>query len=220
MVLLMGTACEADDNAKAETASGYNSPVKAFDAYRNAISKRDWRTAFHCWAPEWREHLIFETVFACHLKPDSPKVLALLKAHAADEAIINAAYDARYQERHGVDLARLNADYEAKRAAADPPPMPPTDAALLREVVCSQIADKPGFYAEAANILVTDGATPRIGKLEKLTIRGDKAVGWANETIHGVRSTGGKTNRRFEHVVPVRYQFRKTAHGWLLESTG
>src|SRR6476619_640482 len=61
-----------------EAPKNYSSPNAVFEAYREACAKGDTRTTFLCLTPELRDEEVFEAYFACNLKDDSPKVVAVL----------------------------------------------------------------------------------------------------------------------------------------------
>jgi hypothetical protein len=241
--LAVTSQCGADDAPRPEAPTGYSSPAEAFDAFRNARGKGDWRQVFRCCTPKTQDHLVFEAYFSCRMN-EGPKTSALIKAQGADEAAIDAAYNKLYQKRHGVDLAKLTAEHEAKVAAASEayfkkqgksktanggalvevpdfsaglPPLPPRDDALYREAVISQIANHAGFYAAATNLFATDD-DKQIGKLERITVRGDTATVTANVQSSYIMSTPDGKDRKVTEAVPASFHLRRSKSGWLLET--
>jgi hypothetical protein len=209
----MSAVFSADATPEKHVAKSYSSPQEAFNAWRAAMEKHDWRTAFLSETPSARNAEVFALFVECGMK-GGPKVQALLKKFGVEDASgqLNAEYDRRYKEKHGVDIGRLTADRKAKedkltaeffkkRAASgirdDPnvavpveidesqlgPPLPPTNEALARAVVVDSISDKVGFFLAAHDALGSaGGANPKIGPLERVNIKGDTAEGVLNVT--------------------------------------
>lgn len=106
----------ADERPSPKSPKAYNSPREVFEAYREAIGKRNWRTAFLCWVPERREDQVFEAYFGCNMKPGKPEVIAALKKYGVEESAVDAEYTKRYKEKHGIDLDAWYAEREKRMA--------------------------------------------------------------------------------------------------------
>jgi hypothetical protein len=248
-------AVYSDDAKPAPQASiAYFSPQEAFDGWRAAIEKHDWRTAFLSETPPARDADVFDAYFGCAMKVTMKrrtKLSAVLEKFGVDDASgrITTEYNRRYMDKHGVDIGKLKTERQAredklvaeffkKRAASgvrdDPdvavpttidesqlgPPLPPDDNALLRSAVVDSISDKLGFYAAVHDILDSDRpANPRIGPLERITIKGDAAEGTATATTFveriGISASGVQTKAVDCYDSKETFRFAKTANGWL-----
>ena len=237
----------AEDKPVPTAPKAYSSPRAVFDAFREAYTKRDWHTVFYCQTPDVRDNLVFEAYFGCHMHPDNPKVLAVLKKYGAESSTIDAEYYKRHKKKFGVDLGKLTAEREVREAKAAEdyfkkqgksapqngkpeaavavpdfeadigPPLPAVDQKIFREVVVEQIADKTGFYAAANEIIASSDSLPPIGKLEQLTIRDDAATGRANNTIYVLAAAPGKAPRKMGQTFLTTFHFRKLNGGWLID---
>src|SRR5205085_2025042 len=102
-------------------------------------------------------------------RPDKPEVIAVLKKFGVETSVVEAEYYKQYQAKHGVDLKKLEADYQAKFAKAlaeyerkhgrkDPygavpeavtrqvgPPPQHDDQELYRKILNEKVVDKVGF---------------------------------------------------------------------------
>lgn len=229
--------CSADETLAVNRPKTFSSPREVFDVFRQAQEKRDWRTVFYCWTPRARKVCVFEALFACQMNPDDHNVLAVLKEYGVKDDAIEAEYFKLYKAKHGVDLAKLKSDREAKVRAmgvrikqeredssdggpipvdnATVPPQLPEDLDLLREAVSTGIADNEGFYI-AVNTLFANrdhDMTP-IGPLEKVTVRGNTATGSASTTLFHLELP---LNKKFGQKITTTYHFRRLANGWFLE---
>jgi hypothetical protein len=181
LVLILGLTAPAADPGRRETpngpaAQGYPSPREAYEAYRQALDKDDWRTAFYCFTPAAGDDQVFGTFDGATFRAEEPKVAAAMKKYGLGVETVMKEYTKQYRDKHGVDLEKLQAeiarrrqerlkkyiedhpearvvtdDYEAVTVPAEAEPklsMPPFDHELLREIVLRFVTDKAGFYAE------------------------------------------------------------------------
>src|SRR5438067_13117268 len=82
---------------KGQAPKNYSSPTAVFDAYREACTKGDTRAELSCMAPEMREGEVFQAFIGCHLRPDKPEVIAVLKKFGVEDSVIKPEYYKRYQ---------------------------------------------------------------------------------------------------------------------------
>jgi hypothetical protein len=217
----------------------FATPQAVFDAYRTG----DRRTAFFCLTPEFRDSAVFEAYFACHTRPATQEVLAVLKRFGADDAAVHAEYCKRYKEKHGVDIAKVEAEYEAKMAEAfaeyvqknkirpgdgavavpesvleKAGPRPPQDAALARQALIDTVVDKAGFVVAVGQALgQPDGRPGQLGPLKGVQVKGDRATDQAAVTVYHLEARPGTAERKVGQRVDTTFHFRKTKDGWLIE---
>jgi hypothetical protein len=229
----ISAAFSADPKLEQPTAKGYSSPQEAFDAWRAAMAKRDWRTVFLSETRSERNAELFSLYVECGMK-GGPKVQALLEKFGVDDSSgrIDSEYNRRYKDKHGVDIGKLTADRDAKMdklfaeyrkkhkpadgQTEDPniavpgppidesqlgPPLPPDDEALLRGIIVDSISDKLGFFVAAHDALDSAGAAnPKIGPLERITIKGDTAEGVVTSQSRGCGIQARAKLRRENHI--------------------
>jgi ketosteroid isomerase-like protein len=219
----------------------YSSPQAVFDAFREARKRGDWKTLFPCMTVEFRDDQTFEAFFSCSMRSSTPEVRALYAKFGVRPAAIQADYHKQYKAKHGIDIPErlserrkvepseepkqtLNAGTpsasEATAAPAGAPDpwaaVPPTDADILRRVVCAAVKDREGFCA-AVERMIGRPPTP-IGELGQLKVDGDTAVGHAKTTIYHLGSQPGKGSQKVGQEVNVTFRFRKQNGKWLIES--
>jgi len=181
LVPILSLAAPAADPGRHEAsngpaAQGYGSPREAYEAYRRALDKDDWRTAFHCFTPAARDDQVFRTFDAATFRAEEPKVGAAMKKYGLGVETVMKEYTKQYRDKHGVDLEKLQAeidrrrqerlkeylndhpeartvqgDLEAVTVPAEVQPklsMPPFDHELLREIVLRSVTDNAGFYTD------------------------------------------------------------------------
>jgi len=115
LVLMLGPAAPAADPSRPEVrggpaAQGYGSPREAYEAYRRALDKDDWRTAFHCFTPAARDDQVFATFDGATFRAEEPKVAAAMKKYGLDLDTVLKEYTKQYRDKHGVDLEKLEAE--------------------------------------------------------------------------------------------------------------
>jgi hypothetical protein len=242
LVMAQATSGMADD----ETASGgtkvFATPQEVFEAFREAGTKHDWRTVFLCLTPERRDDHVFETWFQCQENIDNANVAKVLKKYGVEENAFQAEYFKLYQEKHGVDLAKLEREYEKKKeqavsaylkkhpqtgkeAVAVPTSElagieePPDDEELVRKAAIGLISDKIGFFADAANALSERSEErPAFGELKAVRIQGDKATGRADQSgnYHYEKKPGKMEIKKADPPVPMIFHFQKLRGSWLI----
>jgi hypothetical protein len=214
LVLLMAS-CAGDGEGKKETENParYPSPTAVFDAYRNALGKREWRTVFSLLTTEAQNETVFETFFSC-AELDSDESNAIIKRYV-DLTAANDEYESQYKAKHGVDLKKLMKEHQD-----DPEFVPPAqDREIFRDAVAEHVKDKPGFYESAAKMFVETTPVFPLGDLEHLVVKGDTAKGSAVQTI--VSRSGESSSQGPGQSQPVyekSFEFRRVGNGWLLDS--
>ncbi len=181
LIIAAARKCPAEDKPTPPAPAVYASPQEVFDAFRAATDKQDWRTLYYCWTPEARESQVYyEAYVACQALCPKATSDAVLKKYRVDDASVIPEYCKRYQEKHGIDPAKLEAENDRRLreqfekhleslrkegkplpppgiavpipAAAPPgPPPPPNDEPLFREIVMARITYKAAFFEEAKN---------------------------------------------------------------------
>jgi hypothetical protein len=221
-LILAGPSCVGQSSKTPAATSGvvYSSPIAAFNAYRDALSKRALRKCFQCLTPEAQADAIFETYFACGMLA-SDEVATLCKKYVGDPDTFHREYERRYKEKHGVSIEEVRAKEQAE------PPRGPTatsDRELLVEVLNARIQDRAGFY-EAANNLIehltrdpADQNTQRSKQeLRDVVVKGDKATGTIDVVVISYHSSPGEPMKREESKYPRILHFRKLNGGWLID---
>jgi hypothetical protein len=134
-VFLTGVNSRAADQPAAgkpaQRLLGYSSPREAFDAKRDAVAKRDWRTAFFSLTPASQDAAVFDLCagFLLWIEPGGEygpfdregekgrrageaKLRAMLKKHGIESSKVWKEYIRQYKVQHGVDLDKLAAQIE------------------------------------------------------------------------------------------------------------
>jgi hypothetical protein len=226
-------------------AKNYASPNAVFDVYRNAIAKRDTRAEMLCLTAEMRADLAFHTLAGC-ADVESPQIDAVLRKHNANQGIIDAEYYKEYQAKHGVDLRKQQAEYEARLAkaweeydrkqgkqssggpvpsavlqqAGPPPPPPLSDERLIRKIVDEKIINKVEFVVDVRNALQrSENEVLHYSVLKNVSVQGDTAFGMTTVSIHDYGGAG-KAGKNVIDTVEYTFDFRKTSDGWLISSLG
>jgi hypothetical protein len=231
-----------------EAPKNYSSPNAVFDAYREACAKGDTRTTFLCLTPELRDEEVFEAYFACNLKDDSPKVVAVLKKFGVEISVVDAEFYRLYKAKYGADPKKLRADWDDKLAKAlaayakkhrekpltpdsytipesvakevGPPPQD-DDPELLRKILKEKVTDKLAFVVEAVAATRSADAHPsRIGSLKNVRVQGDVATGQAAETTYGYHKGPREPAKKVANSSDSTFRFRKTKDGWLISGFG
>ena len=122
------TGAPADDRPGTSTPPGYPYPREAFEAGRDALARRDWRTLFNSLTPEAQDAQVFllglgwlmleggmeggpfDRLDEAGRKEGMSRLRATMKKHGLDGERLWAEYDKRYLAAHGVDLAKIKAD--------------------------------------------------------------------------------------------------------------
>jgi hypothetical protein len=195
---------------RATVVKGYSSPGEAFEAFRRARDAADWRAVLLCLPESSRDGEIVATFDNCSFSLD-PKVAAVLQKYGLAPARVWQLYRKKYQEKHGVDLDRLQAEVrqgtaegaeDQARAAkgrseqrgsmpAPVPTLPPVDETVLREAVVAMVTDRVAFYDEANKVLFPQNAgaaRATLGTLTNLAVSGDTASAQVLVTRHYLRS--------------------------------
>jgi hypothetical protein len=203
---------QASDSAEHKSPVRYSSPADVFNAYREARSKRDWRKCFHCLTPEAQKDALFETYFACGMS--GSKEVATICEKFIDGVTLNADYEKRYKEKHGMSIAEVRAKEQTEEPRG---PTATSDRDLLVEALNAQIQDKVGFYEAALNLLESSDSPSPIGDLGQMVIEGDSATGAADIAIVHYEMKPGEPEKRVDDKVPKTFKFRKVNGGWLIK---
>ena len=189
----------------AETADtqrgGYSSPQEVFAAYRTALSREDWRTAFHCLTRPCQDFFIFEIAFAAGMHEDRNE----------EGKALNAAL-----QRYGYDPGELEAAFEA--AFGDKKPID-IDVTAMHKLMGDLVKDRETLFVEAHRILAKylKGKPSVLHSLMQIEVHGKEAVGRSRKTsyVHSVYTNGGEM-REFVHKVtgPAIVHFRKCDGKW------
>jgi hypothetical protein len=228
-----------------ETTIVYPSPIAVYEVFRASYDRRDWQTIFSCLTPKFRDEQVFEAFVACSMQPSNPRIVAVLKRHGVNSEKIRAEYHRRYKEKYGIDIARLLADRKAvAEEAAQPqkskegtpasgkdkgiavpgkseelkPPCPPTDEVLLQASVCEAVTNKAAFCCEVDTIIKNGERSAPMGKLEQLTVDGDKAVGLATTVVCHYGAQPDRKSQMVMQEMGIHFCFRKVDGSWLIES--
>src|SRR5947199_6042327 len=84
-----------EPNGNAQLGKAYPSPQAAFDAYRTALDKHDWRTVFLSESQSARDDDLFEAVFACGVQSENLKIVGVRKQFGLDrdwDVRVNSEY--------------------------------------------------------------------------------------------------------------------------------
>jgi hypothetical protein len=94
-------------------ATGYSSPQEAFSARRNAVDRRDWRTAFFTLTPQAQDAEILGLFDSCifHQERNVTARAAMKKYGLAIDTVF-AEYNKAYHQKYGVDLDKLQAEVD------------------------------------------------------------------------------------------------------------
>jgi hypothetical protein len=220
----------------AQPPKGYPSPEAVFEAYRDALDKKDARRELLCQIPELRGDA-YATFVGCQLC-DKPAVAAVQRRFGVETQAVMDEHCTLYQREHGVDLKRLAADQDAKVAAAFKeyydrngkdapypaelaqrlwPPQPPRDDELMRRIVNSKVADHLGFTFAVLDASRSRDYEPlRLSPLRNVRVTGDSASGGATVTAYHLATSPGQPGTRVRDGVVRTIRFRKSQDGWLI----
>lgn len=203
--VLASCVCRGDETTNGTTQERYASPAAVFDAYRKARDEKDSRKVFSLLTPRKQNSMISGAFFFCAIRP-SEETRAIVNRFV-DGTGLEDEYNRRYQEKHGIDIAKFKAEHEQ-----DPDYTPlPLDKDLQDEVFAGHVKDKAGFYEAAAKL--ADGRVHPLGRLEQVDIQGDTATGRAeSRAIPPVDEP--------PRVMPSFYKtirFKKINGGWLVD---
>jgi hypothetical protein len=152
------------------------------------------------------------------MRLDKQEVVTVLKNYGAETSVIEAEYYKLYQAKHGIDLRKLEADYDARRVG---PPPQHDDQELYRRILKEKVADRVGFIVAAEGATLNPRPGPRqIGPLKNVRLREDTAIGDASETISDRGDGLGQSRRRGPIVIEDTFRFRKTKDGWFISGLG
>ena len=220
-IFLFAASCASSGDGKTEsgTQKRYASPTAVFDAYRKARDKHAARMVFSLLTPQAQSDAVFETFFACaeqgsqEMGPIVPKYV--------DLATLGDDYEKQYKKKHGVDLAKLQAEHKN-----DPTFVPPSqDEQLWRDVVAAHIKDKAGFYEAVAKHFDERDAKRHeekpvspLGDLEQVVVQDDTATGHAATLGFHYETPPGKPTQKVEDRIDKTFKFRRINGGWLMDS--
>jgi hypothetical protein len=210
---------------------GADTPSERFDAFQKAGENGDWRAVFFCLTPEAQDDAIFEAYFACNMRLNDAKVLALLQSFGVSSDVVDKKYYEQYELKHGMstpDSQREGVPAPLSSGASNASAIlgseespahraPPLDQDLYRNVVLSLIADKAKFYDAACGILQNGRTFPGRKNLRDLSITGDAATGIADTTMQHLESASGETPHEVQQQVAVKFYFRSVSGNWLIE---
>jgi len=205
---IVAPVCLAEDPAGKVSANVvYASPAEVFGAYRQALARRKWQTAFFCLTPQSRMLAILEVFTNCQLHQDA-RIDALLKKHNVTPADVGADYDRRLQAKQ----AAPNTSPDAREANAGP------DLDLFSQILDERVANKVDFFA-GLNELTNGPDALKLGALERVEVKQDQATGQAAVAIvhiEQVTANGPQVRKNTWHVETFR--FRKEQGSWLIET--
>jgi hypothetical protein len=144
----------------------YSSPQAVFDAYREAIGKRDWRTAYFCYTLESQKSAVFETYFASQERRQTKAIEDVLKKLTGGKSL----------------------------EGAKPPDH--ADNAQVADFMYKVVDDPAAFFSEMNTVLHdADHPLDAPGKLHDVSVDGDTATGHTAVTIRSIRYEFGKQEK-------------------------
>jgi hypothetical protein len=210
---------------------GYESPREAFDAFKDASTRGDYRTQFHCLTPDDQGQALFWMVAAqADAETADPKTLESLRRNGPDWKTVDAEYRKEFRKKFGADPTCASQDIvrfsnpplaksipDAASASAGVPPA--FDGALLYEVVVKLIPDKAKLYEEVCGAYTE--TPPPMGELHNLNIKGDTAVGYLSEKSVAPAASSASGGDRHdkddgEGRIFVPFRFRKLDGRWFV----
>ena len=169
------------------------------------------------------------------------QVAALVERYGIEQMAISAECCKRYKEKHGIDIEKIQTQYQEKRASAvaeyyrkqgitEPAPvpeyvtkdivmprLPPMEKDLDQKILFERIGDRVAFLVAAYKVLRNPDDDPKcIGQLNNVRVNGDKATGQATQRIYNLRSTAGQPPQKGWQDIDGPFYFIKINGGWFI----
>jgi hypothetical protein len=210
-LFLASCASGGEGNNGTEIQIRYPSPTAVFDAYREARDKREWRKVFSLLTTDAQNDAVFESLFACAAgNPNNQQ--EIIKKYV-DIAAVDAEYEKKYMEKHGIDIAESN-----RLHGSDPKYKPRApDRDLKVDATALHVKDKAGFVEAVAKLSEKNPVSP-LGALEHLVVKGDTATGSAKETVLPRSGESPLKSGQSPPVYEKPFEFRRVNGSWLLDS--
>jgi hypothetical protein len=187
LVPALCTICAAEESRQVIPVK-YSSPEAVFDAYREALGKRDWRTIYLCYTPDAQKSAIFETYFASQVHRRTKAIEGVLKKFLVDKSL-----DA-------------------------PEPPNSSDHAKLVDYMYKSVSDPTGFFIEVNTVLrEADQPLDPPGELHDVSVDGEVARGHANLTVRSIEFESGRPSKSFADKHDSTFRFCKRDGGWLID---
>lgn len=211
------------------TGPPFSTPNEVFEAFRDAHDNHKWLDEFNCFTRSAQTNMVYELYVACAARDNDSATMAILKSHNVDPTLVGSDYENRYKQKHGVDLAKARAQSEQKleeyrrspvkseKTLMDALAMPSLDQGILEEVVCARIKNKAKFYDDVSKRLFGSQDSPsRFGNLERVTVHGSTAVGFATFTSYHLEHYPNRPIKPVKDTFTKEFHFEKADGGWLI----
>jgi hypothetical protein len=165
----------SDRDANKTVGKGFATPQEAIAAYRHAIAKKEWSTAFLCFSPASRGTILFEMLFVTGMN-ENPQFVAAIEKHTHE----------KWRDAANAILAPTERQINGHRVQ---------DRRVLYETFAKRVIDVPAFVQEFCRQIERQGHAPfeDHGDVTEIKLEGDRAIAYGSpQSIVGPSVTSSK----------------------------